>query len=262
MIIFACFVPHTPLLIPEIGKEHLDKLEQTIKAYQQLEQELYAAKPEVIIIISPHGEAREGSFTIEQSPKLKADFKKFGDLVTKLEFSNDIGLGYQIKESCETSLSIMLVSSNQLHYASAVPLYYLTHNLGNIKVVNIVYSDLSREDHIKFGEIIKEEAEKSGKRTAIIASGDLSHKLHQDSPAGYSPQAQEFDQSIIKLVNDKKIKQIINLDKELIAEAGECGYRSLLILLGVIKDLNYEPEQLSYQAPFGIGYLVENFKLK
>ena len=97
---------------------------------------------------------------------------------------------------------------------------------------------------------------------AIIASGDLSHKLHKDSPAGYSDRAQEFDQTIIKLLNNNQIDDIINIDKKLVSEAGECGLRSLLILLGAIKEMNYQPEKLSYQAPFGIGYLVENFEIK
>lgn len=262
MIIFACLVPHAPLLIPEVGKKNIDQLEETIKAYQYLEHELYATKPEVIIIISPHMPLREQAFTINQSPHLKANFNKFGDLITKLEFSNEIGLGYQIKESCETNLPIILTSQEELDYGSSVPLYYLAQHLPEIKIVNIGYSDLSNQDHLKFGEIIKEEINKSNKRVAIIASGDLSHKLHQDSPAGYSSRGQEFDQKIIKLLNTNQIEEIINLNKELVKEAGECGYRSLLILLGIIKNLNYQTEQLSYQSPFGIGYLVENFKLR
>jgi MEMO1 family protein len=263
MISFACFVPHSPILIPEVGKENLDQLKATVDAYKSLEHDLYSSKPDIIIIISPHANKQGGEFfTINQQPQLKVDFKQFGDLVSKLQFDNEIGFGYKIKESCEDYFPIMLTAEEALDYGSGVPLLYLTEHLPNIKIVSIGYADLPYQDHIKFGELIRKQINISDKRVAIIASGDLSHKLHKDSPAGYSPQAQEFDQEIIKLINDKKIDEIVNLNPKIVAEAGECGLRSLMILLGIIKEINYQPNKLSYQAPFGIGYLVENFEIR
>ena len=35
-----------------------------------------------------------------------------------------------------------------------------------------------------------------------------------------------------------------------------------MILLGAIKNMNYDFEVLSYEAPFGVGYLVGEFRLK
>ncbi len=262
MIVFSAFVPHPPLLNPEIGKENLFKLEKTREAYKHLEAELYNSKPDIIIIISPHGKLHKEAFTINQNPELKVNFKDFGDLITNKVFSNELGLGYRIKESIETRLPILLTAEEDLDYGSSIPLLQLTNHLPNIKVLPIGYSDLSNKEHIRFAEIIKEEVNKSKKRIAIIASGDLSHKLHQDSPTGYSQRGQEFDQIIIKLLAQKKIEQLIDFDEELRKEAGECGFKSLLILLGIMKNMNYEPEKLSYEAPFGIGYLVQNFKIK
>ncbi|MBT4516671.1 MAG: AmmeMemoRadiSam system protein B [Candidatus Komeilibacteria bacterium] len=262
MITFASFVPHSPILIPEVGKENLAKLKETIEAYKDLEHALYSSKPDLVIVISPHTNKGAEFFTINQQPKLKLNFKNFGDLVTKLEFDNDIGLGYQIKESCEDYFPIMLTSNKELDYGTGVPLLYLMEHLPNTKIISIGYADLPYQDHIKFGELIRKQINLADKRVAIIASGDLSHKLHKDSPAGYSDRAQEFDQTIIKLLNNNQIDDIINIDKKLVSEAGECGLRSLLILLGAIKEMNYQPEKLSYQAPFGIGYLVENFEIK
>ena len=262
MIVFSCFVPHPPLIISEIGKENLDKLSKTLKSYKYLEQELYNSKPDIIIIISPHSKINEDAFTINQQPELKVDFKEFGDLVTNKIFYNEYSLGYRIKESSETSLPIILTSEEILDYGSSIPLLKLTEHLPNIKILSIGYNGLNNKEYIKFGEAVKEEINKSGKRIAVVASGDLSHRLHKDSPNGYSARAQEFDQTIIKLINNNKIEEIINFNKELLEESGECGYRSLLILLGIIKNLNYKVEKLSYESPFGIGYLVENFKIK
>jgi AmmeMemoRadiSam system protein A len=38
--------------------------------------------------------------------------------------------------------------------------------------------------------------------------------------------------------------------------AGECGYRSMLVAIGASSELPLSCEVLSYEAPFGVGYLV------
>ena len=53
----------------------------------------------------------------------------------------------------------------------------------------------------------------------------------------------------------------MNMDPKLIKAAGECGLRSIIIMLGIIDSLNTETEVLSYEGPFGVGYTVCNFKL-
>lgn len=262
MIVYACFVPHPPLLIPEVGKDNIAHLKETQEAYQHLEAELYARKPDVLMVISSHSPNQQ-SFSINQHPKIKINFKRFGDLITNLEFSNDLALGYKIKESTETTLPIVLTAEEAVDYGAGVPLFYLAKHLAHTQVC-IVHpaKDLDYKDHYSFGELIREELSSYQKRVAVVVAGDLSHRLHQDSPAGYSPRAQEFDQSVIKILNEKNHEALVKFDKFLAEEAKECAVKPLLILQGIIKDLNYQPEKLSYQAPFGIGYLVENFDLK
>ena len=48
----------------------------------------------------------------------------------------------------------------------------------------------------------------------------------------------------------------------MIEEAGECGLRSLYILLGSMEGNNMSGELLSYEGPFGVGYGVMKFKQK
>ncbi len=146
-----------------------------------MENDLYTLKPDVIVVFSPHTEGHEDSFVINQQPNFTATFKDFGDLVTKVEFSNDMAFGYKMKEAAETSLSIFLTANDKLDYGVGVPLYFLAQNLPNVKIVQIGYHGMKPEDYIKFGELLKEEINKYDKRVAIIASGDLSHRLSQDS---------------------------------------------------------------------------------
>ena len=226
---------------------------------EQLEGELYSKKPETIIVISPHGNLMSEAFTINHSPTLKGNFEDFGDLETSLEFKNDLGLAYQIREFAETKVPLILTTEESLDHGALVPLFYLTQHLKDIAVIPMGYSMLNRQTHFELGKYIREVLNKTSKRVALIASGDLSHRLTNDAPAGYSQEGQKFDKKIVELIKNKKFGEIINLDEKLVEEAGECGYRSMLILLGAISEINYQPEVLSYEGPFGVGYLVANF---
>jgi len=49
------------------------------------------------------------------------------------------------------------------------------------------------------------------------------------------------------------------MDIDFVEEASQCGYRSILILLGIMKNMDYAFKNYSYEGPFGVGYLVGNF---
>jgi len=261
MIKFASISPHPPILIPDIGKNNIELISDTKKSLEKLEAEYYQSKVDTIIIISPHGELAADSFTINQAPELEADFANFGDLKTKLNFKNDIGLGYQLREALETKLPVRLISEPKLDHGTSVPLFYLASHLKDINILPIGYSLLPLKNHFEFGQQIYEIISQKNKNIGIIASGDLSHRLTPDAPAGYSAAGKKFDEQLIQYLQNKETDKIINLDKKLIEEAGECGLRSIIILLGILNNLNYQTEILSYEGPFGVGYLVADFKI-
>ena len=260
-IVFAAITPHSPFLIPSIGKENLLRLKATESAFKKLEEDLYVSKAETILIISPHGVIQPNSFTMNVSPEFVANFEDFGDLTTKINLAGDIGLAHKIRERMETRVPLQLISERKLDYGSGVPLYLLTPHLPKIKIIPVYYSGLSMEAHLKFGQSLKRELMVNKNRVAIIASGDLSHKLTRDAPAGYSPKGKKFDQKIIDHLLNKKTNDIIKLKHNLLAEVCECGLKSIIILLGTMGGINYQPQTLSYEAPFGVGYLVMKFGL-
>lgn len=263
MLVFAGISPHPPLLIPEIGKENLKFVDKTIKGLKELAKELYASQPETIIIISPHGPLLSDAFTLNLNQKFNINFEDFGDLHTRIELLGDIGLTHHYKEIMETEIPVILTSQENLDHGCGVPLYFLTENLDKkkIKIIPVFYSLLDFNTHYQFGRKLQEDILNDTKRIAVVASGDLSHRLTLSAPAGYSHWAKKFDETLIKKIKEKDIKGIMNLDREFIEEAGECGLRSFIILFGILNSINYKPEILSYEGPFGVGYLVVNFHL-
>jgi aromatic ring-opening dioxygenase LigB subunit len=259
-IIFASIVPHPPLLIPGIGKDNLLQLEATVKSYNKLEQDLYSCQPDTILIISPHGVIHDKTFTINLNPEFSGNFKEFGDFATKVNLSGDIGLTYKIRERMETRTQLQLISQTNLDYGSSIPLFMLTKHLPKVKIIPVCYSGLNLQEHFKFGQLLKRELMVSKNRVAVIASGDLSHRLTKNAPAGYSPKGKKFDKKLMELLSDNNTEEIIKLNEELIASAGECGLKSIVILLGILEGIKRQNQLLSYEFPFGVGYMVMNFK--
>ncbi len=261
MLKFASICPHPPLLIPSIGQDSLSEVDSTIKAMNQLGNEIENSEIDTVVIISPHGPVQMGYMSIVESVYLEGSFLQFGDN-TLMKFESDLDLGLDIKKIADTKkIPVEMINSGiPLDHGSMVPLYFLAKQNPKIKIVPITFSYLDYQKHFEFGEAIYEAIESENKNIALVASGDLSHRLIPDAPAGYSPRGKEFDELLIKLLEENKAGEIFNLDSNLIEEAGECGLRSIIILLGALSLLEYKFEKLSYEGPFGVGYLVGKFR--
>jgi len=269
MITFAAITPHPPIIVPEVGGKETKKVRKTIEALKKLSVKLNQAEPETIIIISPHGLIYPDRMNVCGIAELTGDFSQFGAPDVKFKLKNDLEFASYIdqkanKESIET---LLYDNGNgdrnfELDHGILVPLYWLSKNLENsFKLIPIAYSFQDRLQHFAFGQIIGEICAQEKKSIALIASGDLSHRLVPGAPAGYSQIGKEFDETLINLIKKNDVRGILELDEDFIEEAGECGYRSILILLGAIEKLKYQPKILSYEGPFGVGYLVANFEL-
>ena len=223
---------------------------------EKLEQDLYSAKPDLIIIISPHGELNPAAFTVNLCREFEANFEIFGDFATKLKFPGDMVTFTTAKETISAKSPINIISQPNLDHGCSVPLFFLARHLPQTPIVPIYFSMLDSQAHFEFGRALKDLILNSDKRIAVIASGDLSHCLAENSPAKCHPDGQAFDEKIINLIVSCDLLSLVNLDPKLADNAQECGLRSILILAGILNDISCKPEVLSYEAPFGIGYMV------
>src|SRR6185436_12622251 len=132
----------------------------------------------------------------------------------------------------EDRYEVLGVRDHEFDHGSAVPLYFLDRNGWHGQVVVLGYSFLPTEDHVTFGACIRRAIDAVGRPTAIVASGDLSHRLKPDAPAGYNPEAYRFDEEVVDSLKDNSPGRIIDIDQDLRRMAGECGYRSMLVGLG------------------------------
>lgn len=259
-IVFSAIVPHSPVLVPSIGKEHLKKLKKTTAALKRIEQELYASHPDVVMVISPHGPVEADHFTLDLSETYACDLKEFGVFDVEIACRADLPLISGLKERLEDEkIPFMLRTGRGLDYGVVVPLTCLTGHLKKFNVLPIYPSLLSAKSHHEFGQAVQEVLMSSNKRVAVVASADLSHRLTRGAPAGYSPHGKKFDEKILTLLREKKHSALITFEPELAAKAAQCGLPVLTIMAGILDGIEATPEILSYESPFGIGLMTAHY---
>lgn len=183
------------------------------------------------------------------SPKDRAKVKK---TIESLE-----SLGKKLKKSEPGSI---IISSPHPDWGFGVPLYFLAKDFKGEMKQHLI--DLEPPQfYFEEGKKVYKELEEK-KKYALIASGDMSHCLKEEGPYGFHPDGPKFDKALIGFLKKKDIKNFLKLD-DYYPEAGECGLRPFCFLLGILEaaGLDWQPEILSYEGPFGVGYLVANLKV-
>jgi AmmeMemoRadiSam system protein A/AmmeMemoRadiSam system protein B len=256
-LVFCGIAPHPPIMVPEVGREAIRKVRESIEAMGELTERIIASGAETVLLISPHAPLEPDSFVAYQDQPLHGDFANFSSPKTTIEALLDEELLLEItQQAAVRDFEVTPLGRCPLDHGTAVPLYFLRKNGWSGRIVVMGYSYLTNAEHLEFGECIAQAAGAIGRRLALIASGDLSHRLQPQAPAGYNPNAHIFDQQVVNAIEDNEPNRILEIDPHLRKVAGECGYRSMLVALGALQHTHPNCELLSYEAPFGVGYMV------
>jgi AmmeMemoRadiSam system protein B len=210
-----------------------------------------------VILISPHAPLDPEAFVAYSGKYLEGDFSDFRAPRTRVAARIDEELLAAIREKAAADdYEVLGINPQNLDHGTAVPLYFLQLNGWEGSVVALGYSFLGNEDHLRFGACIRKAVDRIGRPVAFVASGDLSHRLRPEAPAGYNTVAHVFDEEVVEALQVNTPERIIQIDQDLRRVAGECGYRSMLVMLGSANELPPACDVLNYEAPFGVGYLV------
>ncbi|MDR2401472.1 MAG: AmmeMemoRadiSam system protein A [Deferribacteraceae bacterium] len=256
MLQAAYVLPHPPLAVPEVGRGREVGIKDTINSYLQAANEIKALSPDTLVFISPHATAYYDYIHISPSASAYGDFSSFGakEVAFNVQYDTEfVKVLSAAAKACGISAGAEHEQEKTLDHGVMVPLYFIDKVYKNCSLVRTGLSGLPPLEHYKFGTLIGETAEKLSRKTVIIASGDLSHKLKK-SHYGYAPEGEEFDNLVMDILRRADFLSLLNFDPALCAAAGECGYRSFLIMAGALDKKRANPRFLSYEGPFGVGY--------
>lgn len=266
-VTIAGLSPHPPIVVPEVGRGEEEKAAETGRALAKLGEAFASAGPDTLVIITPHGPVFSDAVSIRTEPRHEGDLAGFGAPKVKISLENDEKLVQAIarEASKDPGVPILMLDDRnmerygiekKLDHGTVVPLHFIISKgfRGNLVVVNIGF--LSLFDLYKFGIAIERAAEALGRKIAVLASGDLSHRLTPDAPAGYNPRGKDFDDKITSLLMDFDVPGAVLFPGDLAEDAGECGLRPIVMMLGTLDKYTARSQLLSYEGPFGVGYGV------
>lgn len=251
----GCICPHPPLLIPEVGRSSLGTVQATVDAMQRLGE--LVGEPETAVVISPHTSGYSDTHVVKTAPRLSGDFGRFRCPQAAFSYDNDqpfaellLALAGDYRE-----LSMVPEDDDTLDWGVMVPLSFLrVRQIVSLSIVS-AYSP-----HRTLGQLVRRCAEELGRDTLFVASGDLSHALTRTAPAGYDPRGALFDAEVVGLLGHGDFGGLGRIDSSLLEGAAECGLRSFITLGGFLgDDATAGPRVLSYEGPFGVGYMVAVF---
>lgn len=260
-VIGAVILPHPPVILPEVGRGNEKEIRATTEAYVKAAERVARWKPDVLIISSPHSACYADYFSVLPGKSARGSMASFGapSLTFDLDFDADLRKEF-LRRAQEIGLDAgTLGRRSELDHGVCVPLYFLRKAGVWCPAVVTGLSGFSPEDHYRLGRCTAEAAEALGRRAVFIASGDLSHRLKEDGPYGFSPEGPLFDRQVTEAAASADFLKFLRMDQDFADRAGECGLRSFQIMAGALDGLAVEPELLSYEGPFGVGYAVAVF---
>jgi len=257
--------PHPPIMVREVGGEDAAATAASEASMRALHGLLAAYAPDTLVLVSPHAQGLWDAFTVSTAARLAGDLGQFRAPQVGVDCAGDPALAAAIiREATAADLpavareEVIPPRSAGLDHGSLVPLHFLDPMCA-YPLVLVSFTGLSAERHAAFGRAIATAARQLGRRVALIASGDMSHRLLPQAPAGFSPDAHLFDEQVVSLLARGDFAGIASIDPVLREDAGECGWRSLLILGGFLEGTDASARVLSYEGPWGVGYLTAAF---
>lgn len=148
----------------------------------------------------------------------------------------------------------VVMSSPHPDHGFAVPLFFLAEALPRLPPVDrVLTDDPSHARYRELGERLRAD-DAAGERVAVIASGDCSHRLKEDGPYGFHPLGPVLDERIAACVRAADADCLLGIAADIVDEGAECGLRSFIFALAALRPAR--ARVLSYEAPYGVGYLV------
>ncbi len=265
-ILNGYILPHPPIIVPGIGHGRDRQAAPTVEAVKRAAKEIGKDKPTTIILSTPHAPCFRDYVYMEDSETMGGDFASFGSPNIRLSFKNNRELVTSIAEKADHAgigaggldeiQKRQYGISDRVDHGALVPLCFIEKELEDFRLVLISTPFLSFREIYDFGKCIRQAVEESDERVVYVASGDLSHRLTPDAPAGYNPKGREYDEALVEKVRRADVRGLLDTDMSLLDKAGECGTRSIVMMFGALEGSKLDPEVYSYEGPFGVGYLI------
>lgn len=249
-IVAAAVVPHSPLLLPTVAKEHAALFSKTQEAALIVGQNVYAAQPDCVVILTPHGELLDDAAVLHVAEKYSGGFTTFGDFSTSVSAPGSPSIAHRLKDVAEREhVSLHLQTHEELDYGTSIPVHTALQQLPNTPILPVLLGGMSIAHTLRLGQLLYEFGASSTTRIALIASADLTRRKVSMTTLT-KPSSEE------KLLS----QAIMSVDPSMLASAtpqqDTCGFSPIVALLAALQQQHPKAEILNFEAPMGVGLLT------
>ncbi|MEM9557629.1 MAG: class III extradiol dioxygenase subunit B-like domain-containing protein [Acidobacteriota bacterium] len=263
-LIFSALMPHPPIVVPAVGGTRVDACRATLEACRTVSRRLLEHRPERLLLVSPHAPRLRREFGVFAGARYRGDLGRFGadDAAVNLPVDRELAaaLGTPTSETADDAVAVRALDDPRFcaaDHGAVVPLVFLAEAGwdGPTSVVSLPATPTDTQC-VGFGRHVARTLERLDGRCALVASGDMSHRVLPGAPAGFDPRAVEFDHQLTDRIARGALNQISSIDPELRALAAEDAADTCLIAAAAASFEARGSAVLSYEHPFGVGYLV------
>ncbi|WP_053367978.1 extradiol ring-cleavage dioxygenase [Bacillus sp. FJAT-27245] len=264
--VFACITPHGGEIIPELQGAKPERMAKTRENMVRLGEWMSSARPDSLVVLTPHGTRIDGRFSIANSERMEG-FLEENEASFSMEKKVDRELARMINEQAAVDgvpastinygTSAGPISCLPLDWGAMVPLRFMP----DVPVIVITPSrEMAFEQHLAFGKALRTAVERSGKRVGLIASCDWAHAHDADGPYGFDPAARKFDGETVELIKSNNLEKMAEFEEDFIEAAKPDGIWQTLILAGAIPFKERKAEFLSYEVPTYFGVICAGYR--
>ncbi len=272
-IVFAAIAPHGDLAIPELCDPGIRDLAAATQAGMRgLETRARAARPDLVVVLSPHNVHIEGAMAVVTSGRIAGSLGE-ADRRIDLDCAVDRSFARRLLDGLATAgipASGISYGGNvaeeavmPMDWSTLIPLWYLGGRWDPAPPVVVIAParDLPPVAHVAAGSIIASLGAESPQRIALIASADQAHTHALSGPYGVDPAAPVFDQLVVDAVKANNLGRLLDISDELIEAAKPDAWWQLLMLHGALRAQtdHWLADLLSYEAPTYYGMLCAAF---
>lgn len=207
---------------------------------REVAERVVRARPDRVVVISPHAPRHPDRFAAWTGRHVG----DLGDFRTP-----QVAVDLPDAEEVAAALGLPLIRPRPgwLDHGAMVPLGFLWKAGWRGPTAILALPRSRNPDCESIGRAL---AELPG-QTALIASGDMSHRLIPGAPAGFHPQAVDFDRSFVKALQEEAWAGLAETPHRV--EAAEDVVDSTRVALGAAGQ-PLHAEVLHYEGPWGVGY--------
>jgi aromatic ring-opening dioxygenase LigB subunit len=270
-LVYACIAPHGGEVIPALAGKKLRQFAPTRRAMTTLAVEMKAAKPDTIVVATPHNlrlQKHIGVVTAQYSSGSVTG----GGRTVKLRAACDVAFAKRVVDEAEKK-GLPVVAANYgalegpmsnlaMDWGTLVPLWFFLRGVGRKSMAVIVTPSrgIPLRENFEFGRAVARVALSVKKRVAFVASADQAHAHKESGPYGFDSRAAEYDRRVADLVRQGSIEDIMDFDPSFVEGAKPDSLWQMTMLAGALSVVPMKGELLSYQVPTYFGMLCASYR--